>query len=88
MAAGTRPIWPEREESEEALPVELLRRRVLHRAMERELTDRQREILTLYYKENLSFSAIAERLGVQPSTVSRTYARGLRRLRRLLEYCK
>ena len=67
---------------------QLWRRRTLHRAVERELTERQREIFTLYYEDGLSFTAIAARLQVAPSTVSRTYARGLRRLRRIMDCCE
>lgn len=67
---------------------QLFRREMLHRAIERALTERQREIFTLYYEEGLSFTAIALRLQIQPSTVSRTYARGLRRLRRIMECCE
>ena len=73
---------------EEAELRRLWRRRALHRAVERELTERQREIFTLYYEEGLSFTAIAMRLQVAPSTVSRTYARGLRRLRRIMDCCE
>ena len=67
---------------------QLWRRRTLHRAVEQALTDRQREIFALYYEEELSFTAIAARLQVTPSTVSRTYARGLRRIRRIMECCE
>lgn len=63
-------------------------RRTLRRAVERALTERQKEIFTLYYEEDLSFTAIAARLQVAPSTVSRTYARGLRRIRRIMECCE
>ena len=76
-------FWREDEEVRQ-----LFRREMLHRAVERALTERQREIFILYYEEGLSFSAIAERLQVQPSTVSRTYARGLRRLRHIMECCE
>ena len=64
------------------------RRRMLSRALADELTERQREILQLYYEEDLNFTEIAARLGLAVSTVSRTHARAIRRLRRCLRYCE
>lgn len=61
-------------------------KRNLLRAMREELTDRQREMLTLRYAGGLSVSEIARQLEVCPSTVSRTLARGERRLFRALRY--
>ena len=46
----------------------------------------QREYLLLYYAEGLNLRKIGERLGVDPSTVSRTIKRGEARLRRCLRY--
>ena len=74
------------EDEEEAK--QLWRRRTMRRAVDRALTERQKEVFTLYYEEGLSFTAIAERLRVAPSTVSRTYARGLRRLQYIMECCE
>ncbi len=61
-------------------------RRNLRRARQSELTDRQREMLRLRYEEKLSVSAIAQRLHVNKSTVSRTVSRGQNRLRKCLQY--
>lgn len=61
-------------------------RRNLRLARERELTPRQREVLTLYYDGQMSVTAIAQRLGVNASTVSRTLKRAQERLRRSLRY--
>ena len=61
-------------------------RRNLHRARERELTARQREMVALYYDRGLKMSQIARRLGVTQSTVSRTLKRARDRLRRYLRY--
>lgn len=58
----------------------------LLRAIREELTPRQREVLTLYYRENRSVNQIAELLEVYPSTVSRTLRRGEQRLFRCLRY--
>ena len=60
--------------------------RNLHRAMEQELTPRQRQIVELYYEEGLPVTRIGALLDVTPSTVSRTLQRAKDRLRRYLEY--
>lgn len=61
-------------------------RRHLLRALEEDVTPRQREMLTLYYVAGLNIPAISRRLGVNKSTVSRTLNRGKARLRRCLRY--
>lgn len=63
-------------------------RRDLCRAMEEAVTPRQRELLLLRYEEGLSHVAIARRLGLDPSTVSRTVRRGERNLRRCLRFAR
>lgn len=55
-------------------------------AMNEELTDRQRELIELYYLENMNMTEIALRLGISPSTVSRTLKRGRGRLRKYIKY--
>ena len=55
-------------------------------AMNEELTDRQRELIELYYLENMNMTEIAQRLELSPSTVSRTLKRGRGRLRKYLKY--
>ena len=61
-------------------------RRNLRRAREQELTDRQREMVSLYYDQGMTIPQIAERLGVNRSTVSRTLRRARDRLYRFLQY--
>ena len=62
----------------------------LHRNMEKvrsvELTPRQDEMLHLYYDLGLSIPHIAEQLGLQKSTVSRTLIRARGKLKRYLQY--
>ncbi len=58
----------------------------LIRAIREELTDRQREVLIMYYVRKLSVTEVAAELGVYPSTVTRTLHRGERRLFRCLRY--
>ena len=61
-------------------------RRNLSRAIQTELTERQRTMLLMRYSQNYSQAEIAAELGVDPSTVSRTLHRAEGRLRRALRY--
>ncbi len=56
------------------------------KVIKNELTPRQKEIIMLYYYERLGISEIAERLGVVPSTVSRTIKRAREKIYRFLKY--
>ena len=55
-------------------------------AINEELTDRQRELINLYYIEQMSMTEIAQRLDLSPSTISRTLTRGRCRLKKYLKY--
>ena len=61
-------------------------RRNLGRCRSAELTQRQQEMLRLYYDEGKSMARIAEALQLNKSTVSRTIRRGRQRLERCLKY--
>ena len=61
-------------------------KRNLIRALQEDVTPRQRQALLMYYGEGLNMREIGERLGVDKSTVSRTIKRGERRLQRCLRY--
>ena len=61
-------------------------RRNLRRVRREELTSRQAEMLHLYYDLGRSMPRIAQELGVNKSTVSRTLARARARLKRYLRY--
>ena len=61
-------------------------KRNLHRAREQELTPRQRQMLAMHFDQNRSVTQIARELGVNPSTVTRTLQRAVRRLYRCLRY--
>lgn len=63
-----------------------LLQRNLARALGEDVTPRQREVLLLYYSEGMTMKEIADKLGVDRSTVSRTILRGEERLRRCLRY--
>ena len=55
-------------------------------AIEKELTDRQRQIIILHFYRKMGVSQIARELQLNPSTVSRTLHRATQRLRRILDY--
>lgn len=77
--------WLQNENGDNTERMERLRRN-LRRAREAELTDRQREMLDLYYNQKLSVSQIARELSLNKSTVSRTIARARQRLYAYLKY--
>ena len=58
----------------------------LIRALQEDVTEKQRKALLLYYAEGYNMREIGERMGVDKSTVSRTIKRGEARLRRCLRY--
>lgn len=60
--------------------------RNLRRIRKTELTERQAEMIRLYYDEGKSIPQIAREKGVHKSTVSRTLARGRERIKRYLQY--
>lgn len=61
-------------------------RRNLAAALRQDVTERQRQLLMMYYAQGMNMREIAETLGVDRSTVSRTIKRGEDRLRRCLRY--
>lgn len=61
-------------------------KRNLRVAMEEELTARQRRIVYMRFFEEKNVSEIADELGLDNSTVSRTLSRGLARIKKVLKY--
>ena len=61
-------------------------KRNLIRAIKEELTDRQRQVLTMYYIQEMTVNQIGAELEVCPSTVYRTLRRAEQRLFRCLRY--
>ena len=76
---GDMTVWLRDHAEDNSEQLERLRRG-LRRAREQELTPRQREMVFLYYDR------IAQKLGVNRSTVSRTVKRAKQRLYRCLRY--
>lgn len=62
-------------------------KRNLRLAREEELTPRQRQLMQMRFEQNMSVTEIAEALGLDKSTVSRTITRAKQRLYKCLRYC-
>lgn len=56
------------------------------KAMENELSDKQRQTLELYYFKEMTMQEIADELGVCRSTVSRSLSRARSRISRCVKY--
>ena len=82
---GDMTVWRRANAEDNGEQITRLRRN-LRLARERELTERQREMVALYYDQGMTMPQIAERLGVNRSTVSRTLRRARDRLHRFLRY--
>lgn len=82
---GDMTVWMRANAQDNSEQLRRLRRN-LRRAREQELTDRQQEMVSLYYDQGMTMPQIAERLGVNRSTVSRTLRRARDRLYRFLRY--
>lgn len=80
MAAYMRSIAPDNDETIERL------KRNLRIARREELTPRQRQVLQLYFEQEMTMEQVARKLGITKSTVSRTIARAKSRLFRCLRY--
>ncbi|MBQ6337267.1 MAG: sigma-70 family RNA polymerase sigma factor [Ruminococcus sp.] len=61
-------------------------KRLLYRAIRHELTDRQRDCLTLHYLQRMKVKDIAAQLGLSKSTVSRHITAAERKLRHVAAY--
>lgn len=82
---GDLTVWTRQNAGDNSERLERLRRN-LRQARERELTPRQRQLLELYYDQGMTIPRIAEELGLNRSTVSRTLRRARDRLYRCLRY--
>ncbi|MCM1529096.1 MAG: sigma-70 family RNA polymerase sigma factor [Alistipes sp.] len=62
------------------------RKSVLLNVIKNELTERQREIIMLYYFKEKNTTEIADMLGISPQAVSAAMARGRKRILRIMQY--
>ena len=60
--------------------------KIMRNIIENELSERQRQMIILYYFNRLNVPEIAETLGVNRSTVSRTISRGRRNIMEKMKY--
>lgn len=82
---GDMTVWNREHAADNSERLERLRRN-LRQARERELTPRQRQLVDLYFDQGMNIPQIAEELGLNRSTVSRTLRRAKARLYRCLRY--
>ena len=61
--------------------------RALRLSLDEDLTSRQRQLVRMYYIDQMLMADIAEELGIDVSTVSRTLKRARARLRQSLQRC-
>ena len=85
MYAADMAVYARQMSADNSKEISRLKRKLI-RALQEDVTPRQRQTLLLYYSDGLNMREIGERLGVDKSTVSRTIKRGERRLRRCLRY--
>ena len=85
MYAADMAVYARQMSADNSKEIRRLKRNLI-RALQEDVTPRQRQTLLLYYSDGLNMREIGERLGVDKSTVSRTIKRGERRLRRCLRY--
>ena len=78
-------LWQQADEEDNRQQIQRLLRN-LPLAVEEELTDRQRQVLRMRFSKNMTITAIAQELGLNKSTVSRTLSRCTERLYRALRY--
>ena len=60
--------------------------KIMRNIIENELSERQRQMISLYYFSRMNIPEIAEMLGVNRSTVSRTISRGRRNILEKMKY--
>ena len=74
------------DESQDNGPALRALKQCLRLAINNDLTDTQRRILLMYYRDGIGMPAIAEELGMNKSSVCRSLDRSRRRLQELLKY--
>lgn len=80
--AGFNPFAEENSNDEKLRNISRCMRRVINC----ELTERQKQIVMMYYYEDKNMNEIAVNLDVSPSTVSRSIASSRKKIFRILKY--
>ena len=83
--SGDMAVWLRENADDNQEQLERLLRN-LRKARVQELTPRQQQMLSMRFEQNMSVTEIAQELGLNRSTVSRTLRRAQERLRRCLQY--
>ncbi|MBD5145068.1 MAG: sigma-70 family RNA polymerase sigma factor [Ruminococcus sp.] len=60
--------------------------KIMNSIIENDLTERQRQMITMYYFQHIDIPEIADKLGVNRSTVSRTISRGRKNIAKKMKY--
>ena len=82
---GDMTVWLQENTDDNQEQIDRLLRN-LRKARVQELTPRQQQMLSMRFEQNMSVTEIAQELGLNRSTVSRTLRRAQERLRRCLQY--
>lgn len=61
-------------------------KRILLKIIETELTERQKQIINLYYFKNMNMVSIADMLGISPASVSVTLKRARNTIIKYMKY--
>ena len=61
-------------------------RRILLKVIENELTERQKQVINLYYFKNMNMVSIADMLGISPASVSVTLKRARNTIIKYMKY--
>ena len=85
LSMASLQLWKQENQEDNRPRIERLLRN-LPLAMEEELTPRQRQIMRMRYSRNMSVTRIAQELGINKATVSRTLSRSTWKLYRSLRY--
>ncbi len=79
-------IAEEKSDSEEVMSRHLAMKRALYYVINNNLTKTQKSYIILYYKHGMKVCEIAEKYGVNRSTVSRTIKRAKEKIFNILKY--
>lgn len=60
--------------------------KIMQNIIENDITERQRQMITMYYFQHMNIPQIAETLGMNRSTVSRTISRGRKNIMAKMKY--